>query len=65
MLSVMPNHLQRAIKRTDKQIRKQQVKYTHSKELTDKIAAKDEIRRLKSKRLRIEQQIIFNEAKAP
>lgn len=44
-----PNHLKRTINRTRKQIAKQKLKEAHSKELHDKIAASDELERLRKK----------------
>jgi len=44
-----PSHLKRAIKRTQKQIKRQKGKQLHSVELSDKIAASDELRRLRLK----------------
>ena len=51
--------LKAVIRRTKHQIAKQQNKQVYAKELHDKIAAKDEIERLESKLLRLEQQVIF------
>lgn len=44
-----PNHLKRIINRTRKQIRKQKLKEAYSKESHDKIAASDELERLRKK----------------
>lgn len=43
------NHLNRAINRTLRQIKKQKLKRLHSKELHDKIKASDELERLRKK----------------
>lgn len=49
-----PNHLKRAIQRTQKQLKKQRNKEAHSNELHNKIAAKDEIERLQVKLVRLQ-----------
>jgi len=44
-----PSHLKRAIKRTQKQITKQKLKQAYSRDIKDKIAASDELERLRKK----------------
>lgn len=61
------DNLKRVVKRTKKQLKKQKLKLAYSKELPDKLKAKDEIERLKAKLSRleitIEQQITMNNAR--
>ena len=44
-----PSHLKRAMKRTQKQIKRQKDKQLHSADLSDKMAASDELKRLRLK----------------
>ena len=54
--------LKRAIKRVKRQISKQEGKMLYSANLARQIEAKDEIKRLESKLLRLEQALLLAEA---
>ena len=44
-----PKYIAKTIRRTQRQLKKQKAKFIHSKDLDDKLRAKDEIERLRVK----------------